>query len=120
MGICADLIILKKVNEHYTGENLPYNIETYPDFIREQIKKDFDGGKYFKATTICYIGSSYAFTKEVLRNYENTIGLLKLKDNLDLLTEETKNKLFLILENYFKIELKYILERNDLYIELNF
>jgi hypothetical protein len=120
MGISADLILLKKADKNYNGEILPYNIDTYPDFVREEIKKDFGEGKYFVGKILCYIGGGNEFESNVLRNYDNTIGLLKLKDNLDVLNKETKNRILTFLENYFKIDYEYILERNDLYIELNY
>lgn len=125
MSISADLIILKPLTEEEFLIESKFNpsvLNIKEFFISSKIIEEYFN-KYntyfFKEKIICHIGSSYSFKDNILDNYEENIGILKLKDNIDKLNNDTFDILKDFLLNKYKIDWEYILEI-DFYINLNY
>jgi hypothetical protein len=97
MGISADLI---ECNKNINNPKEVYN--------------------YIDNKEICHIGSGSSFKKELLKDYDNNQGCFTFKNGWEHLTEEAKDEITIYLENKYKIEIKYLLNKLNWFIILNY
>lgn len=123
MSISADIVLIKKYNGEKIKDNddiCVFNLKNnYGNSIIKEIQELYgEDVEYVQEKTICYIGDGYCFKKGILDDYENNIGVMKLKNNYHLIKNEDFERISKFLENKFQMEIKYILEKEDLYINL--
>lgn len=128
MGISADIVLFKRAEKidcigdyNDSCENIWRIVNTYGDKPIKEFRELFGSDtEYVRVKTICYIGSGECFHKGILDNYDEDIGLIKLKDSYHLIKEDIWEIIKEALEKHFHVEIEYILAREDLYIDLNY
>jgi hypothetical protein len=121
MGISADIIIIK--NRKYDSVD-SYLSEEDPFIALDQLSHlnitSIDLKLPIRAKEICDVGGGHCFKENVLEHYDTNEGIFHLKEGIEYLKDEYVTETITYLEEYFKTDIKYIYELDNVLLTLNY